>query len=190
MEIDRLAQIGLRQSCRGRMKRPAAAMKRPAAAPKATAAKRARGQKVVEETPAEKGDARKGPAAKKAAKAKAKAKAKPRTTRSSKPKAKAKAKAGAATTTAKAGHSDGRKQRGDGPKATFARRTQAAKDPMKTFWQALRTAFETIVQNKVTSPSSLEDRTMDFFWETSLECFFAGPFLEVLPASLELCLSS
>ena len=50
------------------------------------------------------------------------------------------------------------KSTGSGKK-TFARRWQPTKDPSKTFWAALKDAFEQKVQNKVQAPSSLEDQS-------------------------------
>ena len=50
------------------------------------------------------------------------------------------------------------KSTGSGKK-TFARRWQPIKDPSKTFWAALKDAFEQKVQRKVQAPSSLEDQS-------------------------------
>lgn len=50
------------------------------------------------------------------------------------------------------------KSTGSGKK-TFARRFQPNKDPSKTFWAALKDAFERKVQSRVESPSKLEDHS-------------------------------
>ena len=48
-----------------------------------------------------------------------------------------------------------------GSKATFARRVKSGKEPMASFWQALRDAFETTIQGMVKHPSKLEDRNVE-----------------------------
>ena len=58
-------------------------------------------------------------------------------------------------------------------KQTFARRRMAGKDPSKTFWQSLRTAFEKLVEPRVKSPSSLEERCRVY-------CFFLPWFTMIL----------
>ena len=142
--ISRLDQLDLRQSQRARFKRPAACSEAKAA--------EVNGSSEVTERPVKRG---RGPKAKpskpkKAMKAKPKRamKAKPKRAMKAKPKRTMKAPRPKAKATAKNSKS---------AKATFARRVQSGKEPMATFWQSLRMAFEEIVQPVVRSPSRLED---------------------------------
>ena len=147
--------------------------------------------------------------AKPKSKAKAKAKAAPKAKAKAKAAAKAKAKGSKATATedpkvAKVKSKDG--------KASFARRYQSSKEPMASFWQALRDAFAAIVQPKIKFPGKFEDkwnvggkRKIRIVKETleAISCQFLlcptfytrvvpawwlsmapGPILEVLPAGV------
>ncbi len=51
-------------------------------------------------------------------------------------------------------------------KATFARRPAPKKDPPLSFWKALKGAYEAIVEERVSSPSVLEDGIIgvNCFW--------------------------
>ena len=149
----RLDQLDARQSARRGLKRPAAAESSSPFSIKGKSPKR---------------------------QCKPKAKAKSKTARRCKPAAKAKAKAKAhkptakakATTKPKATKPKATKPKAAKPKAaklkaapkrkaaakaTFARRLKAAKDPMASFWQSLRDAFEATVEPKVRHPSCLEE---------------------------------
>lgn len=82
-----------------------------------------------------------------------------------KPRAKAKAKATTGKNKgkkdsngkAKAEGGSGRKRRmPNGEKATFARRVQSLKEPMASFWAALRDAYVATIQERIRKPSTME----------------------------------
>ena len=54
------------------------------------------------------------------------------------------------------------KDEGKARPASFARRFQPKVEPGRTVWSALRQAFEEVVQDKVSYPSSLQDRVLSF----------------------------
>lgn len=73
------------------------------------------------------------------------------------------------------------KSTGSGKK-TFARRFQPNKDPSKTFWAALKDAFERKVQSRVESPSKLEDHSCS----KTPWCFVVFKLLQVVEVCLGL----
>ena len=91
-------------------------------------------------------------------KAKAKAKSKSRAQKASpKGKAKAKGKAKPDKTRGKSSKAGkGKRKAESSVKASFARRNQPDREPGHSFWKAVRTAFESVIQDKVRSPSTWE----------------------------------
>ena len=142
--MKRLQQLEARYQQRGykKMKRPAAAKSKSQKKQKKTEKQ----EKKDDDDVARKGHGGKAKGKGKGKKGKGKGKGKkPREPKEKKP-VKASAKAGAK-----------RKSQPSGAKSTFARRNQSKKEPMASFWRALRDAFEATIEPCVRAPSKLEE---------------------------------
>ena len=88
-----------------------------------------------------------------------------------KPRAKAKSKAAKGKSKAKAKNKENKEGKGkpkeeggggrkrrmpNGEKATFARRMQSLREPMASFWAALRDAYVATIQGMIKKPSTME----------------------------------
>ena len=143
--MKRLQQLEARWDARGGKR-----LKRPAAAAKNKSQKKKEKENGEEKHKKRTGDKVDGEALKDKPKPKAKGKAKAKGKKPRKPTEK-KASAKAAPK-----HKPKSKD-SKGPKSTFARRLQSKKEPMASFWAAVRGAFEATIEARVRCPSSLEE---------------------------------